>query len=228
MLISQILSSPVWQGVGVILTLLLGLLGFYFSNSKRDTRWLYSAGLIVLVIFAFGIGAEIQRRSSDSTSANAPIAIDGSQAKWQTTGVNVDAGKIVTIHVVAGQWTVSRQLVDDTVRKQLAAPLNGGDQLWQYYWQENNGSGSRANPCVNADCPLYNIPTGSLVAKIGDTRYAVYDQCTFYATDSGEILLRMNDTNVKDNSGVLAVEITLGRDNPSNISTSCGAPISSP
>lgn len=234
MLVGQILSSPVWQGVGVILALLLGLIGFYFSNTKRDKRWLYAAALIVLVIITFGIGAEAQRQSNDTVVAasasgtSAPIAIDATQAKWQSTGVRVTAGQLVTIHVIGGHWTVSRSLVDDTIHKQLAEPLNKGDQLWQYSWRENNGIGSSSNPCLNGSCPLPNIPTGALVAKIGNTRYAIYNQCTFSATDTGEILLRMNDTDVSDNGGILAVEVNIERDSTSNISTNCGVPVGAP
>jgi hypothetical protein len=63
------LRDPVWQGIGVVITLLLGLLSFYFSGKNRF--WLYlSAGIIILFI---GIWAGSELLQSDNSESPAHI-----------------------------------------------------------------------------------------------------------------------------------------------------------
>lgn len=229
MLLPAILSNPAWQGLGVIIALLLGIIGFYTGGQKQDKRWLYIAGTIVLVIIAFGVGAEVQRQlanviaPSASSGTVAPVAISGAKGEWQPTGVAVLAGQVVTMHVVGGGWTVSRKEVPRDVYTHLPPPLNEGNQVWRYAWSETNGTGF--DSCTGSDCPLINAPTGALIAKIGGTRYVINDRCVFAVTESGDVFLRMNDNDMRDNGGVLAVDIKIGPADASNNSQNCGAPI---
>lgn len=152
----------------------------------------------------------------------APIAVDSTKP-WQYSGLNIQQGDILTIHVVSGKWTIWRVPFPTDILDHLAADERNkvSGQIWINKWRETNGQGS--SPCRD-HCPLPDFSTGGLLAKIGQTIYGVSDNCTFTATQSGRLFLQINDTAFDDNAGILAVEVSIGKkDNPTSV-RGCGAP----
>jgi len=53
------LSHPLWQGVGVIIAIVFGLIGFYYAGRQRF--WLYLMGAIVVFIAGLAVGSYAER-----------------------------------------------------------------------------------------------------------------------------------------------------------------------
>jgi len=66
---NEFLGNPSWQGVGAIFTLIIGLLGFYYSGKNRV--WIYlSVGIVILLIgIGIGIGSKINTKSQSPTES---------------------------------------------------------------------------------------------------------------------------------------------------------------
>jgi hypothetical protein len=60
MLLYDVFRDPVFQGIGVVVALILGLIGFYYAGKQKF--WLYIAVVVVLLLVGSAIGAEAQRR----------------------------------------------------------------------------------------------------------------------------------------------------------------------
>lgn len=115
---------------------------------------------------------------------------------WQSTGVNVKRGEVVTVQVVAGQWTARAG-----------------------YSAYNSGEGESGPAPVGFPLPGY--PSGSLIGQIGhDGRFfEVGHESTFIAQDSGVLSLQINDEGLSDNDGTLTVWITPSPPAPSTTNT---------
>lgn len=207
----SVLSSPTWQGIGVIATLILGFIGFYYAG--RQKIWLYISGATVLGIISFSLGVQL---SSSSPTTRSPLttAVDATR-DWQPTGFYVERGDTVSIRVTGGRWTTSRgRLIPDEAQKLSEAVR--GLEIWVNYTYENSGEGI-ANLCPDFglnECPVPSAPIGSLVARIGiEAPLFVGNARTFTVPDSGELYLRINDgftegiAGLNDNFGVLSIEI---------------------
>jgi hypothetical protein len=107
-------------------------------------------------------------------------------AGWQSTGVNVEAGSVVTI-------TVSGNIRDkDTT-------ITGG--------------GGSDYICGSPACcePIPNVRRSALIARVGSITFEVGRGGTFPVTSDGPLLLRVNDCDdgLNDNSGTLTVNIAV-------------------
>lgn len=58
--IIEILRDPVWQGVGVIVTVLFGFLGFYVAT--KQVNWLYLLGGTIFLLIGLTIGVTLQQQ----------------------------------------------------------------------------------------------------------------------------------------------------------------------
>ncbi|HEX8683729.1 MAG TPA: hypothetical protein VF707_15535 [Ardenticatenaceae bacterium] len=63
----DILRDPIWQSLGVIVTLVLGFVGFYYAG--RNRLWLGIAGVIVAFILGFSGGIYFEQRVVQATPA---------------------------------------------------------------------------------------------------------------------------------------------------------------
>jgi hypothetical protein len=142
------------------------------------------------------------------TRPDLPIAID-SQKSWQSTGLKVTQGEIVSIQVVAGKWSGWRRL-----------------STGEFMWPENDGVGFTeecgGSPNKVRDCPVDEANITSLVGKIGLTKYAIGNDCTFQAASDGIVELSINDDGLSDNYGVLSVKIALVNTPDPLLSANCG------
>jgi hypothetical protein len=64
---ADILGNPVWQGVGVIVAILLGFIGFYYAGGNKV--WLIIAATIILLIIGFVLGRRSLVNNNSSTFA---------------------------------------------------------------------------------------------------------------------------------------------------------------
>jgi hypothetical protein len=126
---------------------------------------------------------------SSATVTAAPVAqpgVDPVQSMWQSTGVTVHAGDIVTIDVAAGStWQNGSQI--------LTADGNAGDMV------------------SGPNCPMPDQPRLALVARIGPTGvpFRVGSQVQFVASQDDLLYLAPNDKwyLLWNNSGNLTVTI---------------------
>jgi hypothetical protein len=61
---ADILRDPIWQGVGAIITLILGVIGFYYAGKNKV--WLIIAGAVIILIAGFALGIQSQTNNTDS------------------------------------------------------------------------------------------------------------------------------------------------------------------
>lgn len=216
----NLIRDPAWQGIGVIVTIVLGFIGFYYAGKNKI--WLYFSAVIVIFIIGFGLGTTIR----DTTfSSIAPIAVDSVKG-WQETGISVNRGDNLTIDVIGGGWTMGRRKLNPQIAKKvkenyLASDpyysnepkyrILGGD-LWHYLFAENLGEGY-ASQCTS--CPVAKANPGSLVAKIVNASPKITESfeakngTVYTANIDGMLHLRMNDADVglDDNAGMLLVKV---------------------
>jgi hypothetical protein len=156
-----------------------------------------------------------------------PIAIDSAEAA-QPTGVFVAKGDIVSISAVRGTWTVERELFPDDLRNKLSPDVqeNIAPETWMNWWDETDASGSDYLCSATDNCPILNYRLGALIARIGKIYYTIGNNCSFVATETGQVFLQINENEDKllDNFGILAIDIAKGSNDPSTISTNCGVP----
>jgi hypothetical protein len=63
---ADILRDPIWQGVGVIITVILGAIGFYYEGKNKV--WLIVAGAIVILITGFALGSTSQPKINNDSN----------------------------------------------------------------------------------------------------------------------------------------------------------------
>jgi hypothetical protein len=88
----DILRDPVWQGIGVIIALILGIIGFYYAGKNKI--WLFVAGAIVILIIGLGIGVQIRIQTTQEElekcliflESNGQVAIDADRFIEQVPG----------------------------------------------------------------------------------------------------------------------------------------------
>jgi len=124
----------------------------------------------------------------------AEVIVDAKE-KWVDTGLNVSEGDRITIAQSSGSWTADLgdfEFVD----------ANGyfTDEPVEYF-------------CPDCDAPIKDGVLGILVAKIGGSFQAVGNNKSFYAKESGGLMLMMNDAYqaLDDNDGSVTVNITVSK-----------------
>jgi hypothetical protein len=213
------LSSPAWQGIGVIATIVIGFIGFYYAGKNK--LWLYVSGGTVLFLLGL-ISATIVQ--SAQVLNLAPLAFVSASSGWQDTGLEVKKGDKVTLKVVGGVWTVGRKKLPDEISQQLMDIAKkdrkysdfqyGG--FWQYLYPETTGDGyGTSDKCFT--CPAGDASHGSLVARIGNSEpFGIGNEKTFSADSDGTLFLSINDgrndkKGLEDNAGGLAVKLQIGK-----------------
>jgi hypothetical protein len=124
---------------------------------------------------------------------NQVVQVNGKTALGQPfqTGIYIQAGDIVQINYVSGQWYIGQNINGDWT-SQSPTDANG------YTGREGDRVASllidaiRTNP--NACRPLLSAPFGSLIGRIGDTGGLFYigNSYEFTAQDSGVLYLLIN------------------------------------
>ena len=112
---------------------------------------------------------------------------------WNTTGVQVESGDLVTVDYVRGQWSAWTTTED------------GGRMIGPEGYTMSPGWSN----------PTYTMPTTnpmSLIARIGGgSAFYVGRHKQFSAPSNGVLYLGANDNMYGDNSGSLVVRIILNR-----------------
>jgi hypothetical protein len=62
----DLFRDPVWQGIGVVVAILLTFLGFYVAQRRKV--WIYLSGLIVFLLTGMWIGTILEQKKSSATS----------------------------------------------------------------------------------------------------------------------------------------------------------------
>ncbi len=197
------LGSPLWQGIGVIATIILGFIGFYYAGKSRI--WLYSSGVVVAFIVGFGVANFIYSTTNNNDSV--AIAIDA-QKDWQSTGIFLRRGDQVLINVIGGKWTTTRFVLSEADRSGFVT-ISKAAQVYVNGSLENSGSGGQGI-CDQPSCPVQQLQVGVLVGRIGNNwqPFRVGKSDTITAGIDGFLYLRINDSDkLDDNFGVLAVEL---------------------
>lgn len=122
-----------------------------------------------------------------------PTAAVEAMLGWQSTTINMVAGEIYRLQVVAGTWTHYLGVVG-----------------------VNNGQGDPNYICAAVaaeptDCvePLPTAPAGSLIGRVGDEDFFIGHGTVFIPQTSGPLSLRVNDgeNGLYDNTGRLVVMV---------------------
>ena len=104
---------------------------------------------------------------------------------WQDTGVKVMPGKTLTILYTSGSWS----------------PWGGGSY---------DAIGSGGDPKCSCNVVM-GVSHAALIGKIGDNApFLVGNSFKQTIGETGDLFLRINDTQLGDNSGSLMVEVILG------------------
>lgn len=207
------LRDPAWQGIGVIISLVLGLIGFYYAG--RNRLWLYLSGVIVIFIIGFGLGIQLQMKAPVSPFELPLIPVDSTK-DWQPTGFNVKKGNTVIIRVEGGGWTLGRRKIDlkkyPAIDKEYISTPNIGE-LWHQF-PENRGEGYDNLKCLKLECPKVKGKLGSLIGKIAnpensklDEVFEVGQEISYTSPIDGFLFLRTNDNEIADNWGILLTRI---------------------
>ena len=69
----EILGKPVWQGVGVLVSIAIALVGL--SIDQNNPIWLYLLGLAIIVTVAFVLGSELSQRKSGESQQDTSAAL---------------------------------------------------------------------------------------------------------------------------------------------------------
>jgi hypothetical protein len=190
---------------------------------------------MLTLVLLFGIGTEawLLYTSPEDTPPQRQIisiAVDA-RKEWQDTSIAVQSGDQIVIQVIGGAWTNWRDRLPDASWEQIPASIKQEqiEEIWFYRSKETDGNGY--TPLCKelhtpADvCPIQNYNIGALIAQIDTTTYGIGQGCSFTATDTGMLRLRMNDSIHSDNGGMLAVVVTIGQSVPNLNSQPCGEPV---
>ncbi len=163
----------------------------FFSEGKVLMAWALVALISLWGLHTIG-QVNLLALSSQCSNCSTTIRTVFASQGWQDTKLNVHAGDEVTIEYRSGTWTSTRGIVESTDAD--GQPVNAPD--WLY--------------CSCGE-PLPGDSTQALIGKIGSTQpFFVGDEKDFRATDSGNIFLRINDSDrgLSDNDGSLQIAIT--------------------
>ena len=203
------------QDIGVIVSLVLGFISFYYTG--RNKFFLYLSITVAIFILGLGLGTGLTNQLDVSEVDLIPV---DSTKGWQQTGINIKKGNTVIISVKGGSWTLGRKKVNlkkypDIDKEFISTP--NLDELWHQY-SENIGEGYENLKCKTLECPVpeINANLGSLIAKISSLENPKLDEFvevgkeTRYTSPVDSILLlTMNDDDKSDNSGILLVKISV-------------------
>lgn len=188
----QILIDPAWQGIGVLIAIIFGFIGFYYA--RRQRWWLYITGAFIILFIGLSIGAEAQRQQmlEDRTAVTFHTATIRSNLGWQSTGIAVRKGEHVTFQASSGQWKIYNDY-----------PVTFGEGLFN-----NCRFASLNTRCTE---PMPTFCTGSIIAQIGNRVYGIGQYATIIAQDDGDILLRTNEADefLEDNEGSIIINVAV-------------------
>ncbi|WP_107666285.1 hypothetical protein [Cyanothece sp. BG0011] len=213
------LRDPAWTGIGVIVSFVLGFIGFYYTGRNKVFLYLSIAVAIFILGLGVGLGNRLTNQSTVSGSQVPFIPVDSTK-DWQPTGVNIKKGNTVIISVKGGNWTLGRKEVNlkkyPDIDKAFVSTPNL-DELWHQF-SENMGEGYEHLKCKTLECPAPEIDAnlGSLIGKISslenpklDEFFAVGQKTRYTSPVDGILFLTMNDRDKTDNSGILLVKISV-------------------
>jgi serine/threonine protein kinase len=108
-----------------------------------------------------------------------------SKSGWQDSGIAVNTGDTINLQVLEGKWT---------------SDIKSG------IYNSGEGGSIFCNTCL---IPLQGFHSSSLIGEIGPWVFEIGNGITIVAKQSGELLLRMNesDSMLSNNFGVLKVRI---------------------
>jgi hypothetical protein len=70
----DILRDPIWQGIGVIIAIILGFIGFFYA--KQQKIWLYLAAALVVLLAGVILGVYLQSLSSSTEVSSSVLLVD--------------------------------------------------------------------------------------------------------------------------------------------------------
>jgi hypothetical protein len=178
----------------------------YASSPSKEKGWRNWGDHPLIVV----IGVVASAIAIITALASLPIHIIGStpnideafvvQANkdWQSTGITVRRGDLITIRDITGTWTIAA----------FVMPSNS-------FTETQNFTDYRGNPAWSLD---YDPPTGKyanmgrLIAQIGNQNpFVVGNELEFEAQTSGSLSFRMNDRNFDNNDGSISLRIIVKR-----------------
>jgi len=125
------------------------------------------------------------RSPTSGTAATSPQGLTvSSQQQWTPTGLIVRRGESITVNA-------SGEIKFGAGANMTTGP-NGGSE-------------------TNADNPMPGVPTGTLIARIGNSApFLIGTQTQFQAPAAGQLFLGVNDSHLPDNQGAFQVQIQRG------------------
>lgn len=163
--------------------------------AARVQKLILIAALTIGISMALTSGDVMGWLTAHQLAVPAPISAStahiDARLGWQSAGLSVNAGDRITTDVTGG-WTAQR-----------GTATTGAE-----------GSGT---PCAQtrpaAQCvePMPSLPTGSLIARVGDRLVTPAAPGVFIAPTSGPLHLRINDGDaaLADNEGELTVRVSV-------------------
>ncbi len=165
--------------------------GFAATVQKLILVTALTIGVTMAITSGDVMGWLTVRQMAAPPPISAAIAHIDARQSWQSAGLSVQAGDRITADVT-GSWTAQKGTV-------------------------TSGAEGSGTPCAQvrpaAQCvePMPNLPTGSLIARVGDRLVAPAAPGVFIAPTSGPLQLRINDGDaaLADNEGELTVRVSV-------------------
>jgi len=121
-----------------------------------------------------------------SSAEESDVVQVSASEEWQSTGMTVRAGDRLWIRQIDGKWS----------------PWHGGSY---------DAAGSGGDPLCRCNV-MEAVSHAALIGKIGDANpFLVGREYDHTVNESGTLFLRINDTDLHDNSGELEILIRLER-----------------
>jgi len=139
--------------------------------------------------------ASSDQSTASSSSGPTTFTVQANQG-WQDTGIAVTAGQTIQVNYVSGLWTDHAGYY---------APFDANGQPDSYT------CAAVMDPSQCGEAVPFAVK-GSLVGMIGQEVLAIGSGGSFSATESGDLLLRMNDGNgqaLDDNQGAITVSVSV-------------------
>jgi len=156
---------------------------------------------VVLLFRAWGSTENPARPMLDSSAQIASKDVSGpllvivyGNDKWRDTGIHVDKGQKVAISASG--------MVTWAPVERVGSNVVGPDGTRPPYPQDALGF------------PMPHAGIGSLVMRIGESRYAVGSRDRIEVRESGTIEFMVNDDVVGDNSGSFTISVLVGKGSP--------------
>jgi hypothetical protein len=165
-------------------------------DNDKETKWSREIIVILIALVALivavlawlapfnpiGPSPLLPKETRKTSSYN--IVVEGN-VEWRDTGIQLEAGQSIEVQYLSGSWS--------------NCPANGCPYV--------DASGVLVSDPNSSDNLLLNCNHAALLAKIGDATYCVGNNLTIRITQSGTLLLRINDKVLEDNDGSVTVEI---------------------